>query len=194
MLLAIPAGFEVSTYHIFNELSPPPLQHPHSLGHIHHTLALDLLTQETSSTEDPTPAGSVPVEEGKGSFICSGMAGGRAEPQRCPTRPPHSQDDLGHTSHTQQGSTGKPPSLSLAEFISTHAPEMELSPVSLTQPDLCPALCHGCSSRRHHSPAGDKDVSILALPMVCLHLPQQADEGVRVGGKVLLHGPVCQLM
>lgn len=45
-----------------------------------------------------------------------------------------------------------------------------------------------------HSPAGDEDVSILALAMVCLHLPQQADDGVRVWGKTLLHGPVCQLM
>lgn len=71
--VAILAGLEISTYHVFNELSPPPLQHPHSLGYIHHPLALDLLTQETSSTEDPTPAGSIPAEEGKGRVICSGI-------------------------------------------------------------------------------------------------------------------------
>lgn len=37
-------------------------------------------------------------------------------------------------------------------------------------------------------------MSILALPMMCLHLPQQPDDGVRVWGKTLLHGPVSQLM
>lgn len=51
----------------------------------------------------------------------------------------------------------------------------------------------GCSSKRYFSPASDKDVSILALPLVRLHLPQQADDGGRVRGKMLLHGPVLQL-
>lgn len=60
------SGFEGSTYHIFNQLSPLSLQHPHSLGHIHQPFTLDLLTQETSSTEDPTPAGAIPAEENKG--------------------------------------------------------------------------------------------------------------------------------
>lgn len=56
----------VSTYHVFNQLSAVPLQHPHSLGYINQPLALDLLTQETGSTEDPAPAGTIPAGESKG--------------------------------------------------------------------------------------------------------------------------------
>lgn len=67
--VATPARFEVSTYHIFNHLSPPPLHHPHSLRYIHQPLTLDLLTKEASSTEDPTPTGTVPAEECKGSHL-----------------------------------------------------------------------------------------------------------------------------
>lgn len=62
VLLQFPDECEVNTYHIFNQLPPPPLQHPHSLGYINQPLTLDLLAQEAGSTEDPTPAGTIPVE------------------------------------------------------------------------------------------------------------------------------------
>lgn len=59
----------VSTYHVFNQLPALPLQHPHSLGYIHQPLALDLLAQETGSTEDPAPAGTIPAGQSKGRHL-----------------------------------------------------------------------------------------------------------------------------
>lgn len=117
-------------------------------------------------------------------------SGGRPEPQRCPPRAPHTQDDLGHRSHTQPASSGKPFSLNTSQFHTSTQDGTVTDFPDTAMPSSVPWLL----LQENHPPAGDKDMSILALPMVCLHLPQQADDGVRVWGKTLLHGPVCQLM